>query len=90
MHASLVFVSALAASVWAAPTFPQVSTDASTPVDVRSISDYFDLLATKVQESRSLASAPSCDLSHLTLPAGKRAPLPFLPTNQPTHANKPS
>jgi hypothetical protein len=83
MHASLLFVSALAASVWAAPTFPKITEDASVPNSLRSVSDYFNLLATKVQESRLLAVPPTCDLSQLSLPAGKKAP-PSRPPTKPS------
>lgn len=84
MHASLLFVSALAASAWAAPAFPKISEDAGVPDSVRSISDYFNLLATKVQESRTLAAPPTCDLSHLSLPAGKETPPPSRPSIEPS------
>jgi len=70
MHASLLLVSALsAASVWAAPTFPKVSLDTSKSVDI--ISQYFNLLASKVQQSKAVGAAPICDLSKVSLPAGK-------------------
>ncbi|KAK4127471.1 hypothetical protein N657DRAFT_678069 [Parathielavia appendiculata] len=66
MHASLLFVSALAASVWGAPAYPRI-----TAVDkIEGVSEYFNLLASKVQESRSRAGPPVCDLSGVSLPAG--------------------
>ena len=77
MHASLLFVSGLLASAWAAPTYPQVP-DVSVPENIRAISDYFNLLAGKVQESRQLTFAPTCDLSKVTLPAGKTSLSPSL------------
>ncbi|KAK4138595.1 hypothetical protein BT67DRAFT_476478 [Trichocladium antarcticum] len=69
MHASLLLVSALAASVWAAPTYPQVDADAAIPDNIRAISEYFNLLASKVQDSRILSTPPTCDLSQVSLPA---------------------
>ncbi|KAK4152928.1 hypothetical protein C8A00DRAFT_15803 [Chaetomidium leptoderma] len=70
MHALLFLVSALSASVWAAPTFPNLSPDASIPDNIRTLSEYFNLLASKVQDSRLLAVPPVCDLSRMSLPAG--------------------
>jgi hypothetical protein len=70
MHASLFFLSALGASVWAAPTYPRIDADASVPDSIRTVSEYFNLLATKVRESRLQDAVPVCDLSHLSLPAG--------------------
>jgi hypothetical protein len=70
MHTSLLFVSALAASVWAAPTYPKIDASASIPDNIRTVSEYFNMLASKVQDSRLLNSPPVCDLSKVTLPAG--------------------
>ncbi|KAK4241117.1 protein CASP [Achaetomium macrosporum] len=81
MHASLLFLSALGASVWAAPTYPRIDADASVPDNIRTVSEYFNLLATKVRESRLLDAVPVCDLSHLPLPAaasGLPSPSPGL------------
>jgi hypothetical protein len=69
MHASLFLVSTLAASVWAAPTYPKITEDAAD--SIQSVSEYFNLLASKVQESRSWAAPPACDLSSVSLPAGE-------------------
>ncbi|KAL2126127.1 hypothetical protein VTI74DRAFT_1641 [Chaetomium olivicolor] len=68
MRASLL-LSALSATAWAAPTFPKITADASIPENIRTISEYFNLLATKVQDSRILANPPVCDLSKVSLPA---------------------
>lgn len=70
MQLSLLLVSALSASVWAAPALPKV--EPMLPDNIKSLSDYFNLLASKVQESRVLAIPPVCDLSKVTLPPGKR------------------
>ncbi|KAK3297057.1 uncharacterized protein B0H64DRAFT_116756 [Chaetomium fimeti] len=70
MHASLLFVSALAASVWAAPTYPKIDKAASIPDNIRTVSEYFNMLASKVQDSRLLDIPPVCDLSQVSLPAG--------------------
>ncbi|KAK4250755.1 hypothetical protein C7999DRAFT_11535 [Corynascus novoguineensis] len=70
MHASLFFVPALAASVWAAPTYPMLDRAARLPDSISVISEYFNLLASKVQESRLLDIPPACDLSQIPQPAG--------------------
>ncbi|KAK4104814.1 hypothetical protein N658DRAFT_417996 [Parathielavia hyrcaniae] len=65
MHASVLLVSALAASVWGAPAFPKINL-----VDkLEGVTDYFNMLASKVQDSRS-RGPPVCDLSSVSLPAG--------------------
>ncbi|KAK4114918.1 hypothetical protein N656DRAFT_767044 [Canariomyces notabilis] len=79
MKFSLLLLSALGASVWAAPAFPKV--EAVVPENIRAISDYMNMLASKVQESRGLASPPVCDLSKVSLPeaaAGLPPPSPGL------------
>ncbi|AEO63256.1 uncharacterized protein THITE_2108246 [Thermothielavioides terrestris NRRL 8126] len=74
MHASLLLVSALSASVCAAPTFPTISADTAVPDGINAVADYFNLLATKVQESRLLDKAPACDLSQAVLPSSSLPP----------------
>ncbi|KAL2025138.1 hypothetical protein VTK56DRAFT_140 [Thermocarpiscus australiensis] len=69
MRVSLLLVSTIGASVWAAPAFPKVNLEAAIPDSVRDISEYFNLLASKVQESRLLATPPTCDLSKVSVPA---------------------
>lgn len=68
MHASLWLVSALGASVFAAPTTPKVDTHTGMPGALGYLSDYFNLLASKVQESRLMAEPPVCDLSQVQQP----------------------
>ncbi|KAL2162791.1 hypothetical protein VTH06DRAFT_6627 [Thermothelomyces fergusii] len=70
MRPSLLFAPALAASAWAAPAYPKLDAASMLPDSIRAISDYFNLLASKVQESRILDVAPVCDLSQVPLPAG--------------------
>ncbi|KAK3997650.1 hypothetical protein QBC44DRAFT_315314 [Cladorrhinum sp. PSN332] len=67
MHASLLLASALGVFVSAAPAFPKVSSDASKNVGI--VSQYFNLLASKVQQSKAFGAAPICDLSKVSLPA---------------------
>lgn len=68
MHASTLLLSALAAFAFAAPTYPQLNVDAVTPAGLDALSDYFNKLAQKVQQSKSLAEAPACDLTKAVLP----------------------
>ena len=68
MHASVIVASALGAAVLAAPVYPDLNMDAAMPGDINIVSDYFNMLAQKVQESRSMAFAPVCDLSAAHLP----------------------
>jgi hypothetical protein len=88
MHASLLLVSALATSVWAAPTYPNINAADSIPDNVRTLSEYFNLLASKVQDSR-FTNPPVCDLSQISLPAGKPPPTHPLPPYPPYHPNTP-
>lgn len=67
MRASLLLVPALSASVWSAPTFPKIT--AAVPANVVAVSQYFNLVASKVQQSRLLGQQPVCDLSKVSLPA---------------------
>lgn len=68
MHAALLLVSALGASVSAAPTFPSVDVNAARPGDLDALSEYFNLLARKVQESKMLGKVPECDINKAQLP----------------------
>ncbi|GAB1314884.1 Malate dehydrogenase [Madurella fahalii] len=68
MQLSLLLASALGVSVWAAPAFPNI--EAIVPDNIQALSEYFNLLASKVQESRGMAMAPVCDLSAVALPPG--------------------
>ncbi len=68
MRASIIAVSTLAAAVLAAPVFPDLNVNAAMPGDIDVVSDYFNLLAQKVQASRWMSTAPVCDLSKAQLP----------------------
>ncbi|KAJ9142787.1 malate dehydrogenase [Pleurostoma richardsiae] len=68
MRSSILLVSALAASAFAAPTYPSFNVNSALPGDVKVISDYFNMLAHKVQEGRSMSLAPVCDLSKAVQP----------------------
>jgi len=68
MRASTLLLSVLGSTVFAAPTFPDVNMDAVKPAGVDSLSEYFTMLAAKVQQSRMMAAVPLCDLSKAVLP----------------------
>lgn len=76
MHASLLLLSALGAAVLAAPTYPEIKGEAATPRGLEDLSDYFNMLANKVQLSKSLAAVPVCDLSKAQQPI---SPTPLQP-----------
>ncbi|KAH8888783.1 hypothetical protein GQ53DRAFT_748689 [Thozetella sp. PMI_491] len=68
MLATLLTVSALAAGALAAPVYPELNVDAAMPGGIDTMSQYFNMLADKVQQSRLMSQAPVCDLSRAVLP----------------------
>lgn len=68
MRTSALLLSVLGAVVSAAPTFPDVNLAALQTEGVNSVSEYFTLLAEKVQQSRMMSEIPVCDLSQAVLP----------------------
>jgi len=69
MYASILVASTLGAvAVLAAPVYPDLNVNAAMPGNIDVVSDYFNLLAQKVQESRQMSAAPVCDLSKAKLP----------------------
>lgn len=80
MRASSILLSALSASVFAAPVYPDLNVKAAMPDDAMSdISQYFNMLAQKTQEGRQMARAPACDMSLAKLPVASK----FYPDNKP-------
>jgi hypothetical protein len=70
MRASILLASAFGASVFAAPASPTLNADAASPSGLDTVAEYFNMLATKVQESKNMAAAPVCDLSKAQQPIG--------------------
>ncbi|KAL2268530.1 hypothetical protein VTJ83DRAFT_3376 [Remersonia thermophila] len=66
MRATFFLTSALAASVSAAPAFPNFVPNVAD--NVRALANYFNLLASKTQAGR-FTSPPVCDLNRVSLPA---------------------
>ncbi|KAI4602050.1 hypothetical protein KJ359_010916 [Pestalotiopsis sp. 9143b] len=76
MHSSILLTAALGAmTAMAAPTYPSLNVHAAEPGSSETVSEYFNMLATKVQESKQMAVAPVCDLSTVELPVAP-TPLP--------------
>ncbi|KAI3535052.1 malate dehydrogenase [Colletotrichum abscissum] len=68
MRCSTLLVPALASLALAAPTYPTLNLQAALPGSIEQISEYFNMLATKVQATKYLSTAPVCDLSTAKLP----------------------
>ncbi len=76
MLSSTLLVPALAATVFAAPVYPALNTDAAMPGNIDTMSEYFNMLADKVQQSRFMSEVAVCDLSKAVLPTGTSPPRP--------------
>jgi len=74
MLCKLWIVSALCAVVLSAPTL-SISA-AERPAEMKILSDYFQMLASKVQAGRNMAQAPVCDVNNAQLPVASPTPLP--------------
>ncbi|OHW96665.1 malate dehydrogenase [Colletotrichum incanum] len=68
MRCPTLLVPALVSLALAAPTYPTLNLQAALPGSIEHISEYFNMLATKVQATRYLSSAPVCDLSAAKMP----------------------
>lgn len=76
MHASTILLAFGAAAVMAAPSYPNLDTDASMPNTREMVNDYFNLLTRKVQDIKAKGSQRSCDLSLVQIPAYSTLPPP--------------
>jgi len=76
MRLSTILASTLAVAVSAAPTFPEFNLkEALNPDDtLSSLSDYFNLLATRVQLAKVQSKPPTCDVTQARMP---QAPVPL-------------
>ncbi|KAF9870817.1 malate dehydrogenase [Colletotrichum karsti] len=63
MHFSSLLLPTLASLALAAPTYPILNLNAALPGNIEDISEYFNMLANKVQALRYLSAEPICDLS---------------------------
>jgi len=74
MLCKLWAVSALCAVVLSAPTL-SVSA-AERPAEMKILSDYFQMLASKVQAGKNMAQAPVCNVNNAQMPVASPTPLP--------------
>lgn len=66
----ILALAALGAGALAAPVTPNLDVAAGTPGGMDALSEYFNLLASKVQQSRTMAVAPVCDMAHAVIALG--------------------
>ncbi len=72
MYGSTILATLLGAStVFAAPTWPQVNSGLINTVGRETVSDYFNLLAPKIDIAKLAASIPTCDVSKAQIPTRK-------------------
>ncbi|KAI0909001.1 hypothetical protein F4823DRAFT_596699 [Ustulina deusta] len=77
MYGSTILATLLGAStVFAAPTWPQVNSGLINTVGRETVSDYFNLLAQKIDIAKLAASIPTCDVSKAQIPTLSATPLP--------------
>jgi len=74
MLSKLWIVSALSAIALCAPTLN--TNAAEVPAEMEVLSQYFNLLAAKIQTGRSMAVAATCDMSSAVMPTDCELPLP--------------
>jgi hypothetical protein len=74
MRTSSLLVTALSAAVFAAPQYPQFNMAAASSDGLDTVSEYFNMLAEKVQNSWGMSIAPVCDLANAKLPTGMSSP----------------
>lgn len=78
MRFSTLLAPALATLALAAPTYPELG-DEAVPRNLDAVSEYFNLLARKVQITKATSFIPQCDLSKAKMPI---APEPLPPVSE--------
>jgi hypothetical protein len=68
MLSSIWIISALCATALSAPTLTFSSDAAVRPVEMIVLSDYFQMLGSKIQAGKNMAQAPVCDLNNAVMP----------------------
>jgi hypothetical protein len=77
MLSRFLVLAALCAGALGAPTLTYSTAAAEVPAEMEVLSDYFQLLASKVLAGKNMAQAPVCDLNKAVMPAAcKPFPLP--------------
>lgn len=77
MRSSLCLASLLALPVSAAPTWPSLNLSVlGNPLAaLDGLSDYFNLVASKVEQVKSGTTPPQCDVSKAQMPTRKQSPI---------------
>ena len=79
MLSKIYLISALCATAFSAPTLSYSPSAVAITPDMKVLSDYFRLLASKIQAGRNMAAAPVCNLANAQLPASGMSPhTPFM------------
>ncbi|TGJ83413.1 hypothetical protein E0Z10_g5355 [Xylaria hypoxylon] len=77
MYGSTILATLLGAStVFAAPTWPQLNTGLTSTVGRDVLTDYFKLLAQKIDLAKLATVAPTCNVSKAQMPTLSASPLP--------------
>jgi hypothetical protein len=78
MYGSTILVALLGASstVFAAPAWPQLKSEVTSTGGFDAVSEYFNLLAQKVDAAKLMDYAPACDVSKAQMPTLSTNPLP--------------
>ncbi|KAI0491214.1 hypothetical protein F4859DRAFT_460708 [Xylaria cf. heliscus] len=78
MYGSTILVALLGASstAYAAPAWPQLRSELANTVGLDAVSEYFNLVANKVDAAKLLSLVPACDISNAQLPTLSTNPLP--------------
>ncbi|KAI8952689.1 hypothetical protein F4801DRAFT_539973 [Xylaria longipes] len=78
MYGSTILVTLLGASstVFAAPAWPQLKSELANTAGYDAVSEYFNLLANKIDAAKLQSLTPSCDVSKAQLPTLSTSPLP--------------
>lgn len=77
MYGSTILTTLLGASaVFAAPTWPQLKSGLANSIGHEAVSEYFNLLAQKIDTAKLSSFAPTCDMSKAQMPTLSTDPLP--------------
>lgn len=68
MLSSIWIVSALCATALSAPTLTFSADAAARPAEMQVLSEYFQMLGSKVQAGKNMAQAPVCNLDNAVMP----------------------
>lgn len=66
MFSAIWVLSALCATALSAPTFSTVA--AARPVEIKILSEYFQMLGREVQAAKNIVPAPACNMNNAVMP----------------------